>query len=180
MVETKEEFLVDAKKLNLGTEEALYQSLRELTEQDTERKVATIVRNREEIKAAYRAAVYGEISLLFGDIFTGEDAEQAKSTAHLAFRELLEEKHEFNGFIPKGILIDTPLALLSQIPTDGIDFFCYDIEKLSILLAEEKKRVPMHRRSLEVIIAENMNSSLPTKAILSKIMIDRGIWIYRK
>ncbi len=126
-------------------EQRLYEALRTLAEEAPEREIAALVRSENagrtesEIKAIFRAAVYGEISLLFGDIFTKEDAEEAKECAQRAFRSLLEEKHEFNGFLPKGILIDTPLALLSEIPRQGFDFFCIDRQKITSLLLGTKK-----------------------------------------
>ncbi len=178
MREQPTEILVDTEKLNCVSEEECCEKLRSIAEQDAEQNIYAIVRKREEIKAVYRAAVYGEISLLLGNVFNKENAETAKVAANLAFRELLEENHEFNGFIRKGIFIDTPLALLSHIPTEGFDFFCYDAEKLSLLLAEQKKTVHTHRKVLDTVIEKNINNSLPIQIIQSKIKIDQGIWVF--
>ncbi|MBQ2999763.1 MAG: hypothetical protein IJD64_04810 [Clostridia bacterium] len=131
--------LVDCSALFEGGEEGeqrLYETLRAIAEESPEREISALVscdqkeKTETQIKAVFRAAVYGEISLLFGDVFTNEDAEEAKECAQRSFRSLLEEGREFNGFIPKGILIDTPFALLSKISEQGFDFFCLDEKRL--------------------------------------------------
>lgn len=150
------EILADCQKLwnpkndiEIG-EEKLYQTLRAAVEDFSERSIAALVRlepkaeAEAQIKAIFRAAVYGDVSLLFGDIFTENDAEVAKQCAQSAFRSLLENEREFNGFIPKGIFIDTPLALLSELPEQGFDFFCLDEKRLTSLFtggidAQEKE-----------------------------------------
>ena len=85
-----------------------------------------------------------------------------------AFRELLEENHEFNGFIPKGILVDTPFALLSKIPTEGFDFLCYDVEKISVLMAGEKAIAQMHRTAIEAMVRQNFQPNLPCQTVVLK------------
>ena len=141
--------LVDCRALFEDGEEGeqrLYETLRALAEEDPEREISVLVssdqqeKTETQIKAIFRAAVYGEVSLLFGDIFTNEDAEEAKDCAQRAFRSLLEEGREFNGFIPKGLLIDTPLALLSEISEQGFDFFCLDEKRLIRLFVGESNR----------------------------------------
>ena len=157
--------------------ECLYENFRAIAEEDPNRKIAVLVKSENEIKAAYRAAVYGEISLLFGNIFTKEDAESAKESTRRAFCELLEEKHEFNGFVSKGILIDTPLALLTELSVQGFDFFCYDAEKISILLAGEKITAQKHRQAIKNIILNHMEPTLPCQTIDFQAPIERRIWV---
>lgn len=176
MSEQPKKILADLKEFRQNNEEALYRTLRALAEEDTEQRLYVVIRSVEEIKATYRAAVYGEISLLFGDVFTSKDAEKAKSDANLAFRELLEESHEFNGFLPKGILIDTPLALLAKLPSEGFDFFCYDAERLSILLVGEKARAARHRTALNALIQQHATHSRSIQTMGSKLRIGQGIW----
>ena len=140
--------LVDCSALFEGGEEGeqrLYETLRAIAEESPEREISALVscdqkeKTETQIKAVFRAAVYGEISLLFGDVFTNEDAEEAKECAQRSFRSLLEEGREFNGFIPKGILIDTPLALLSDISEKGWDFFGINTTKIAYLLLGGQK-----------------------------------------
>ena len=168
------------KKIEENDEECLYEKFRAIAEEDPERKIAVLVQNESEIKAAYRAAVYGEIFLLFGDIFTKEDAESARERARRAFCELIEEHHEFNGFIPKGILVDTPLALLSNLSVQGFDFFCYDIEKISLLLTGNKKSIlQKQQKAIQDLIRKYSSKVLPHRNINFKSPLEQGIWKYR-
>ena len=154
------------------TEQALYERLRTLVERNPEREHVVFVQsaNKEkEIKAIFRAAVYGNVSLLFGNIFTNEDANEAKESANRAFRALLEEGHEFNGFLPKGILIDTPLALLSGISEQGFDFFCLDAKKISFLLMGAELH---HRDCIDEKMKKIVQKFLPKSIPLYKIDSD--------
>ncbi len=94
---------------------------------DTERFVA-------DTRAIYRAGVWGRASLLCTSVFTPEHADELVMLLHKVFCMLEDENREFNGFIPKGILVDTPLLLLSKPKHSVIDFFCLDFEKLRYAL----------------------------------------------
>ena len=164
-------------RIDEENEDALFERLRSIAECHPDHKMAFLVRSENEIKAAYRAAVYGEISILFGNIFTDEEAERARDQAGRAFRALLEENREFNGFIPKGILIDTPFTILSEIPTQGFDFVCYHIEKISLLLAGEKKTAQKHRSRIEKASREKFSSALPCQTVVLRLPGKSELWI---
>ncbi|MBO7310899.1 MAG: hypothetical protein J6U86_05845 [Clostridia bacterium] len=83
------------------------------------------------IKSVYRAGVWGRFSLLFRDAFTPHDRERCVSAMHSAFRELDGEGREFNGFMPKGLLIQTPVMLFWREGLGNFDFYCLDIDKLT-------------------------------------------------
>ena len=147
--------------------EHLYETLRALTEEAPEKSIAALVVTndpdvREEmIKSVFRASVYGEISLLFGNVFTKEDAAGIKEDAKRAFCSLLEEEREFNGFIPKGPLIDTPLALLSNGTMQGWDFFCLDEARVcDLLCGSAALRSEPLARALETLIQSNLPKTL--------------------
>ncbi len=162
---------------NRTDEEEFYEKLCKLAEEDPERKLLVRVRSEAEIKAAYRAAVYGNFSLLFGEIFTNEEAENAKENANRAFCELIEEKHEFNGFIPKGILIDTPLALFSKISPQSFDFFCYDTEKLSShLIGTNEESIRKYQEEMQILISKTVEDSPFCHTMISLTPIEQGIW----
>ena len=166
-----------------NVEEELYEKLCKLAEEAPERKLLVLVRSEAEIKAAYRAAVYGKISLLFGEIFTEEEAERAKEKANRAFCELIEEKREFNGFIPKGILIDTPLALLSKISPQGFDFFCYDTEKIASYPIEKDKNeesAEKYRQDIEALISKAIESDPACYTINEQFPIEKEIWVWKE
>ena len=46
--------------------------------------------------------------------------------------ELDTEKREFNGFIPKGITVETPIMLLERPIHRLLDLFCLDLAALSV------------------------------------------------
>ncbi|MBE6577496.1 MAG: hypothetical protein E7653_05100 [Ruminococcaceae bacterium] len=81
-------------------------------------------------RAIYRAGVWGKFSLLCTCVCTPEHADELVMLLHKVFCMLEDEGREFNGFIPKGILVDTPLLLLSKPKHSVIDFFCLDFERL--------------------------------------------------
>ncbi len=83
------------------------------------------------VRAVYRASVWGVFSLLCTEIYTPTDASRCVSLIHAAFRKLDEEEREFNGFIPKGILIETPLMLLGRPSHRLLDHFCLDLGALT-------------------------------------------------
>ncbi len=87
------------------------------------------------VRAVYRAGVWGRFSLLCDGIYTPEQADECLSVIHREFCRLDAEGREFNGFIPKGICVATPLILLSSIKNRMIDFFCADFETLRRLLS---------------------------------------------
>lgn len=82
----------------------------------------------ERIRGVMRAAVWGRVSLLCRT-GTPERAEEFLGMTHTAFCALEGEGREFNGFIPKGVLVDTPLLLLSP-PSRLADFFVIDAPAL--------------------------------------------------
>lgn len=82
------------------------------------------------VRALYRASVWGRFSLLCSNISTPQKEKSCISLMHSAFRGLDSEEREFNGFIPKGIKIDTPLMLLSKPCHRLADFFCLDCPTL--------------------------------------------------
>lgn len=120
-------------------EDSLFEILRDLAEENASIPFTVLLRFdpthhdstklRAQIRALFRAAVYGRFTLLLGGVLSDADMRCAIDEVHSAFCELESEEREFNGYIPKGILIDTPLSL-GITATDGIDFFCLDISKL--------------------------------------------------
>lgn len=90
------------------------------------------------VRAIYRAGVWGRYSLLCKGVKTPENATRCISFIHQAFRLLDEEEREFNGFIPKGILIDTPLILLSAPTCRMLDFFVIDFDAVRYALCQSR------------------------------------------
>ena len=85
---------------------------------------------RSRIRAIYRASVWGQFSLLCsGAISSGDISEIAESLKDV-FCELESEGREFNGFIKKGVIIDTPLLLYRFPSYARFDFLCIDLERI--------------------------------------------------
>lgn len=85
-------------------------------------------------EALFRAAVYGNMSLLIGGICSQNEARRAFELLHGCFCRLLEEGREFNGYIAKGILISSPVLLLDVSRLPRCDLLCLDFSLLSARL----------------------------------------------
>ena len=88
---------------------------------------------RSRIRAIYRASVWGQFSLLCEGISTPDELTECSSILKEVFCELEGEGREFNGFIEKGICIDTPMILYNTPHHPRFDFFCFDFKKLLYL-----------------------------------------------
>lgn len=83
------------------------------------------------VRGIFRAAVYGNFSILIGGCLCEEDVQRCRGTMNRSFCELAGEGREFNGYIPKGLLVENLLYPLSGGSFDGMDFCCIDITALS-------------------------------------------------
>ncbi|MBR4014452.1 MAG: hypothetical protein IKJ00_09210 [Clostridia bacterium] len=119
-------------------EENIYEHLCDIADRNTGTKIiATLSLGSNDsefisaVRAVYRASVWGRFPLLCSGVGSPDEARRCVSLIHTAFRELDAEEREFNGFIPKGLVIETPLMLLSKPCHRIIDFFCFDYPKLT-------------------------------------------------
>ena len=88
-------------------------------------------RLRAALRGVFRAAVYGNFSVMVEGCLTEEDARTVRRAHQHAFCELASEGREFNGYIPKGLLIENLLYPISSSTCEGWDFFCLDAKRLS-------------------------------------------------
>lgn len=91
----------------------------------------------EELRRIYLHGIYGRFSLLVKGVLSHEDFANVLSLCHRLFCELSEENREFNGYLPRGILVDSPLALCWQTLPSGADFYCLDYHRLVTLWSGE-------------------------------------------
>ena len=130
--------VVDTKSLEATDEQEIYELLCDVADKNTGVKIAVRVSLGTDtdtlpyVRAVYRSGVWGRFSLLFSDALTLSDARRCVSLMHSAFRELDTEKREFNGFIPKGITVETPIMLLERPIHRLLDLFCLDLAALSV------------------------------------------------
>ena len=85
---------------------------------------------RSRIRAIYRASVWGQFSLLCTGISTPAELDECLRILREIFCELESEGREFNGFIEKGICIDTPMMLYKFPQHSHSDLLCFDPERL--------------------------------------------------
>ena len=138
-----------------GEEDALYEHYRDLAESSPDRPLIALIpapstdndlvffHNR--IRALFRAAIFGSFSLLFQGILTLGEWNSLLSELKKIRAELQREDREFNECLPKGILVDIPLLLQSDLYTD-IDFLCLDLDRLWDL---STGYAPHHRQGSE-------------------------------
>ena len=115
-------------------EEHLFEKYRDAAEAAPQRATTILsyskVLRKEEIRAAMRSSIYGNVSLLFGEIRCEcELTETLEMLCHV-FCELELEGREFNGYLPRGLLIDTPYMLLIAKKLRGLDLIVYDLPSL--------------------------------------------------
>ncbi len=93
-------------------------------------RITVLVPGGEQLSSAirhlYLLGIFGGFALLFGNILTEEDQARTFGLCHQCFCELTAEGREFNGYLPKGLLVDTPLTLSLDGHLPGVDFFCFD------------------------------------------------------
>lgn len=78
----------------------------------------------------FRAGVWGRFSLLCAGVYTPSRWRECALAIHSVFRSLDVSGREFNGFIPRGIVIDTPALLLDKHDTRELDLYCFDVDAL--------------------------------------------------
>ena len=163
----------------LPDEDSLFEYFRDFGERNAGYPVTVLLReNRESdpdilrrsIRAVFRAAVYGDLSLLLGSVLTDEDVPLSLKTVHESFCELESEGREFNGYIPKGILIDTPIALGTITVAEGVDSICFDLSRLLRLLTglspkELAACPPIRKTAMEKILPLYEQLQRPTVRI---------------
>ncbi len=77
-----------------------------------------------QLRALYRASVYGELSIMFPMIASVWELEEAKAVVEEVKRELKSENKPFNDNVKIGIMIETPAAAVISDELAGIsDFF---------------------------------------------------------
>lgn len=118
-------------------EEAAYEYFCDIADKNTGAKIVASVPMGDggaafvsRVRAVYRAGVWGRFSLLCSGVFTPEHTDRCISILHSAFRELDGEGREFDGFMRKGIVIETPIQLLARHRLRAFDFCCLDTDAL--------------------------------------------------
>lgn len=123
-------------------EELFYERCRALAERATGQNVTVGIafdRTQEDsvnframLCGVFRASVYGRLSVMIRGCVTLTDLFRVKQEIVRAFCDLERDGREFNGYIARGVLIESPILLFSSQIADGMDFICLDSEKWEI------------------------------------------------
>ena len=116
----------------------LYEALRDVAETATGFPI-TVATNAvfplsPTLRALFRSAVWGDFSLIFKSVLSAGEIREALRATHGIFCELESEGREFNGYIPKGVCVDTPFLLTERLDFGGIDLCCFNVEAISTLM----------------------------------------------
>jgi hypothetical protein len=84
----------------------------------------------ENAEQLFCAALYGSFAVSFSGFHTESELADAISVFHKAFCVLEAEGREFNGYIPRGITVSSPLWLMRSCPVTNPDFIILDTDLL--------------------------------------------------
>ena len=77
-----------------------------------------------QLRALYRASIYGNLSIMFPMIISLEEVLKIKEIISQVKKELTLEEIPFNDKVPLGIMIETPsAAMISDLLAKEVDFF---------------------------------------------------------
>lgn len=126
--------------------EELYLRSAEIVEGAVGRSVTFLLSNDEAsvsaIGSVMRSAVWGDLSVLLCGILTEAELTHFLQKFCHAFCELETDRREFNGYICRGLCIDSPYLLSVADRLYGMDFFVFDAEALVSLYCGERKEPP--------------------------------------
>lgn len=101
----------------------------------------------------FRASVYGRISMMIWGCASLTDLLRVRREIVRAFCDLEKDGREFNGYIERGVLIESPILLFSSTLAEGMDFVCFDSERWGM---EQLKILDGVRGIDRLLIAENV------------------------
>lgn len=113
-----------------------------------------------QLRALYRASVFGKLSIMFPMITSKEEVIQAKAIAEIIKKELKEENIPYDENVKIGIMIETPAsAIISDELAPLVDFFSIgtnDLTQYTLACDRQNEKVdyiykPDHEAVLKLI-----------------------------
>ncbi|MBO4338152.1 MAG: phosphoenolpyruvate--protein phosphotransferase [Lachnospiraceae bacterium] len=141
---------------------------------------------RTQLRALYRAGVYGRLSILFPMITSVAEVKRIKSIIKSVKEELREEKKEFSGKVKLGVMIETPAAaFISDLLAKEVDFFSIgtnDLTQYTLAVDRSNHSLadlydPHHPAILRMIgmVVENAHKAGKTVAICGELGADMSL-----
>lgn len=84
----------------------------------------------ERIEELYRAALYGSFAISLSGFDCESELAYGMQLLHKTFCMLEAEGIEFNGYLPRGITLSSPLWLMRSSPVTNPDFLLFDLDTL--------------------------------------------------
>lgn len=84
----------------------------------------------ERVEELFRAALYGSFAISLSGFDCESELALAMRLLHKTFCMLEAEGREFNGYLPRGITVSSPLWLMRPSPVTNPDFLIFDLDLL--------------------------------------------------
>ena len=84
----------------------------------------------EQTEELFRAALYGSFAITLSDFDCESELSVAMHLLHKSFCMLEAEGREFNGYLPRGLTLSSPLWLMRPCPVTNPDFIILDLDTL--------------------------------------------------
>jgi phosphotransferase system enzyme I (PtsI) len=148
-----------------------------------------------QLRAIYRASLYGNVAIMFPMINSVEDIRRAKAIVEEVRRDLAAEQIAFDQSVPIGIMIETPAAaIISDLLAREVDFFSIgtnDLTQYTLAVDRQNESIEefcdtRHEAILRLIrmtvknahkagIQTGICGSLAADPALTKTFVDMGV-----
>lgn len=127
-----------------------------------------------QLRALYRAASYGNLSIMFPMVTSVAEVRQVKALVHEALEELKAAKARFCNSVELGIMIETPAsAIISDLLAAEVDFFSIGTNDLTQYTLALDRQNP----SLERFLDAHHEAVLRLIRLVVQNAHDKGKWV---
>lgn len=127
-----------------------------------------------QLKAIYRAALYGNISIMYPMIISVDEIRRIKGIVEEVKRELKEANVPYKEDIEQGVMIETPAAaIISDILAKEVDFFSIGTNDLTQYTLAVDRQNP----KLEATLDTHHQALIRLIEMTAQNAHDNGIWV---